>query len=113
MPIDVEAARWAMRLILGRETPDEEEVRFHANGHSSVDSLRDCFFQTGEAKRDFRKMNAEFATYNIPSFLLQPPAQDNVPYRFVASSLTHPTSQMCTAEQMRSDVLRRLARKSG
>lgn len=104
MPIDIEAARWGMRLILGVEPRNEEEVRFHAAGHASLSAFRQSFFQTPEARNEFDKANEQTSAYKVPAFLMRPSEYANVCSRFQPPTLSSPVSQLCTAEQMRSDT---------
>ncbi|MBL6457461.1 class I SAM-dependent methyltransferase [Belnapia sp. T6] len=87
-----------MRLLIGREPLNEAEIALHQQ-HADLASLRAAFLQTGEFK------NLQIAAdpsraYAAPLFLLQPPADPSLLWRFAPPSLTEPVSQLCTAGQL-------------
>jgi SAM-dependent methyltransferase len=107
--VSPEAAAWAIRLFIGREPVDAAEIEFH-RGNPSIGALRAAFAQTAE----FRQFLATLAApvreaYRAPLALLVPPEDRRIPWRFMPPSLTRPTSQLCTSEQMAEPAYRRWA----
>ncbi|MFT8245353.1 SAM-dependent methyltransferase [Roseomonas sp. BN140053] len=97
--VDPEATAWAMRLFIGREPHNDAEVAFHSQ-HGDLHSLRVAFSRTHEFRafldaygHDKRK------EYAAPLWLLRPPADPELRWRFEPPSLAQPTCQLCTAEQ--------------
>ncbi|MDO9707547.1 class I SAM-dependent methyltransferase [Paracraurococcus lichenis] len=96
--VSAEAARWAIRLFLGREPTGREEVAFH-RGHGDLNSLRTGFARTREFREFLARIGGE-GRYAAPLFLLRPPASPLVPWHFAPPSLAAPVSQLCTAAQL-------------
>jgi len=94
-----EAAIWAIRLFLGREPASEEEVRLHAT-HGNLESLRTAFSLTSEFQSFLRRLDTAGA-YRIPLFMLEPPADKRLSWRFAPPSLKAPVTQFCTEGQFR------------
>lgn len=94
-----EAISWAIRLFLGREPRDAQEIAAH-QGHADLESLRRAFSETAE----FRAFLLSSSSWAIPVFLLQPPANPSVPTILRLPTLAEPTSQLCTEAQFREDL---------
>lgn len=97
--ISKEAVVWAFRFFIGREPVDEQEIAFHRQ-HESFESLRAAFAETREFSGYLRTLRGTEA-YRIPLFLMGPPADPQVSWRFSSPSLTEPVSQLCTGSQIR------------
>ncbi len=93
-----DAALSAIRLFLGREPLDEEELEFH-RGHANLDSVRRAFSQTREFER-FLETGRPGRPYAAPLFLLRPPASPGVAWRFAPPTLAEPVCQLCTEAQL-------------
>ncbi len=91
------AAIWALRLFLGREPDSETEIALHAT-HQSLASIRTAFAQTAEFRAFLQQIDGE-ADYRVPLFLLEPPTEAHIPWRFEPPTLEKPTTQLCTAAQ--------------
>lgn len=92
-----DAAAWAIRLFLGREPQSEDEIILHST-HSSWDSLRMAFVQTSEFRSFLQRIESADG-YRLPLFMIAPPEESNVPWRFEPPTLKVPMSQLCTAAQ--------------
>jgi len=103
LPVSREAAAWAIRLFLGREPVNEEEIEFHC-AHQSVHSLRVAFSQTGEFKKFYGGLHLAQTSWAAPLFLLEPPHDKRITTRFQPPNLADPCSQLCTESQF-SDPL--------
>ena len=104
-PLSRDAVLWAFRLFIGREPVDEAEIAFHQR-NADLDTLRRSFAATAEFG-DFQRRAAPEA-YRAPLFLLQPPADAAVPWRFQPPQLTAPVSQLCTQDQFEEPIFARL-----
>ncbi len=97
--ISAEAVTWAMRLFIGREPHDEAELRFH-RGHRSLHSLRVAFARTHEFRAFLDAHGGEKPReYAAPLWLLRPPADPALVWRFEPPTLAQPICQLCTVEQ--------------
>lgn len=95
-----EAAVWAIRLFIGREPVDDAEIEFHRQ-HPNLESVRRAFSATGEFRDALRRWQQQWDQgYRAPLDLLVPPADRRIPWRFTPPSLSKPTSQLCTSEQL-------------
>ena len=94
-----EAISWAIRLFLGREPRDAQEIDFHES-HADLESLRRAFSETTE----FRAFLLSSSSWAIPIFLLQPPTNRSVPTILRSPTLAEPISQLCTEAQFREDL---------
>lgn len=93
-----EAVLWAFRCFIGREPVDEQEISLHQQ-HPSFESLRAAFVGTREFATYLRSHQAT-NSFKAPLFLLGPPADQALPWRFEPPLLAAPVSQMCTGSQM-------------
>lgn len=93
-----EAARWALRLFIGREPNNSGELALHAT-HTSMESLRRAFAQTHEFHTFFARSQKRLPRYAMPLAFLRPPEVATIPWRFAEPSLADPVSQLCTASQ--------------
>jgi hypothetical protein len=98
--VSAEAARWAIRLFLGREPVDQAEVELHRN-HATLEALRRGFAETAEWAVYMRAIRRG-DDYRVPFFLLAPPADPRIPWAPAPPSLAAPVSQLCTAAQLDS-----------
>jgi hypothetical protein len=94
-----EAVRWAFRLLVGRDVQDSAELRVHLQ-HRSLDGLRAAFLATPEFEA-LRSAGLAGQDYRVPLFLLRPPTDPAIPWRFSPPSLMEPVSQLCTVAQLR------------
>ena len=94
-----QAISWAIRLFLGREPRDSEEIHSH-EGHANLESLRRAFAETAE----FRAFLLSFSPWTIPVFLLEPPTNPSIPAILRSPTLAEPTSQLCTEAQFGEDL---------
>lgn len=97
-PVCRDAVLWAFRYFIGREPWDETELAFHAQ-HPNVESLRRAMAGTGEFSAYMREIGGAEA-YRPPLFLLQPPTDSRIPWRFEPPNLVEPVSQLCTERQL-------------
>ncbi|MGD9879909.1 MAG: hypothetical protein AB7U95_07190 [Reyranella sp.] len=95
--VSTEAVLWAFRYFIGREPADDQEIAFHRQ-HGNLESLRTAFAQTREFADYLRNLRKP-RTYCIPMFLIQPPVDPTVHWRFAPPRLAEPVSQMCTGSQ--------------
>ena len=93
-----EAAIWAIRLFIGRDPINDDEINFH-RGHVSLDSLRLAFARTVEFRNFYTKKVVGHPEWSVPLFLLEPTQNLSLPRRFQSPSLTEPCSQLCTENQ--------------
>jgi hypothetical protein len=105
MPVSREAAKWALRLLIGQEPDGDEIVDFHRNAYGTIEELRHSFMRTPQARALFEEANrndeaVRTLDYRMPAFMLRRPAYPNVPWHFAEPSLEDPMSQLCTSEQM-------------
>ncbi|MFN7305566.1 MAG: class I SAM-dependent methyltransferase [Acetobacteraceae bacterium] len=98
-----EAAAWAIRLFLGREPLNEEEIEFH-RAHDSLYSLRAAFSRTGEFKKFYERLRASSESWAAPLFLLEPPHDERITTRFQPPNLSDPSSQLCTESQFKDPL---------
>jgi SAM-dependent methyltransferase len=98
-----EAAAWAIRLFLGREPSNDEEIEFH-RAHQNLHSLRAAFSQTGEFKKFYESLRPSPETWAAPLFLLEPPHDERISVRFQPPNLSDPCSQLCTESQFREPL---------
>lgn len=98
MPVTAAAATWALRLLIGREPTGEAELALHRQ-HRTLGELRSSFMDTPEFKTLHARHTAKRPGYAIPPFLLRPPADPAIPWRFEPPSLVGAVSQLCTASQ--------------
>lgn len=97
-PTDEEAVVWALRLLIGREPVNADEIRLHMR-NPTLGELRTTFMRTPEFAQ-LRMAAAERPpSYAIPLFLMRPPADPAIPWRFDPPTLREPVSQLCTAGQ--------------
>lgn len=89
--LTAERVSFACRLLLGRAPKNvAERQAFLALG--SVKALSQALLAHPEAVR-------RPGDYRLPLFLLRPPADPAIPWRFEPPSLSDPVSQLCTAGQ--------------
>ena len=104
-PLSRDAVLWAFRMFIGREPADEAEIAFHQQ-NADLDTLRRSFATTQEFT-DFQR-RAKPEAYCAPLFLLQPPADKAIPWRFQPPQLTAPVSQLCTQDQFEEPIFAQL-----
>lgn len=109
--VSYEAALWAIRLFIGREPRNEEEVMFHRN-HPHIDSLRAGFAQTKEFQGFLRSLSPSPA-WSVPIFLLEPPKDRTIPFKFESPSIADPCSQTCTENQFAEPLYIALSKALG
>ncbi|RYJ04465.1 MAG: class I SAM-dependent methyltransferase [Acetobacteraceae bacterium] len=100
-----DAVLWAFRMFIGRDPADEAELAFHQR-NADLDTLRRCFAETREFIEFQRRSKPE--DYRAPLFLLQPPADPLVPWRFQPPELAAPVSQLCTQGQFDEPIFAEL-----
>lgn len=100
--ISEEAVRWAFRLFIGREPADAQEIAFHRQ-HESISSLRAAFTETREFAAYLKSLRGPEA-YRAPLFMMAPPDDPCVPWRFSPPLLTEPVSQICTSSQIEEEA---------
>jgi len=93
-----DAAVWAIRLFLGREPVDEQEIEFHRN-HHHLKSLRVAFAKTVEFRSFFESVSGTRQVWAAPLFLLEPPHDKRIETTFQPPTLAEPCSQLCTQDQ--------------
>lgn len=93
-----EAALWAIRLFVGREPLDDDELEFH-RGHTDLESVRRAFAQTIEFERFLDTVRLR-RPYAAPLFLLRPPRSTLFGWRFAPPTLAEPVCQLCTEGQL-------------
>jgi hypothetical protein len=98
-----EGVIWAIRLFLGREPRDDEEVAA-LRGQPDFESLRRYLAETPE----FGFLRSSLRPWTAPLFLLAPTANSAIPVMFRPPSLAVPTSQLCTEAQFREDLHRKI-----
>jgi 2-polyprenyl-3-methyl-5-hydroxy-6-metoxy-1,4-benzoquinol methylase len=97
--VSAEAVTWAMRFFAGREPVDEAEIAFH-RAHPDIESLRVAFAQIPEFETFFNDARGKpRRRFGAPPFLMRPPGNADIPWRFEQPTLENPTSQLCTASQ--------------
>jgi SAM-dependent methyltransferase len=96
--VSEEAVIWALRLFAGRDPADAAEIALHQK-HLSLESLRTAFLRTPEFEGFFNTASAGNRQYGVPPFLLGPPRDPAIPWRFAQPSLAAPVSQLCTSSQ--------------
>ncbi|QYU66614.1 class I SAM-dependent methyltransferase [Leptolyngbya sp. 15MV] len=106
-PVTAEAATWAMRLLIGREPKNEQELAIHQR-HQTLGALRASFMQTSEFRALHPTHIARKPGFAIPPFLMRPPADPTIPWRFEQPTLAHVGSQLCTASQFQEPVFGQL-----
>lgn len=96
--LDAETVTWAMRILLGREPRNAEELsRFQALRNVNV--LRRGLSNSWEFHEFFGSVLTGTPDYQMPLFLLRPPAVQGLEWRFQPPDLENPVSQLCTASQ--------------
>jgi hypothetical protein len=100
-----EAVIWAVRLFLGREPRNSDEIELHRH-HNNLESLRVAFGQTHEVRNFVASVANEKPPeeYRAPLFLLEPPQDSDLPWRFSLPSLETPVTQLCTQSQLASNT---------
>jgi SAM-dependent methyltransferase len=94
-----EAVTWAFRLLIGREPAGEEEVARH-RAVGDLEKLRVYFANTWEFQDFFDRVGLTGKPgYRLPLFLLRPPVDPAIPFRFVEPDLEAPVCQFCTHAQ--------------
>jgi hypothetical protein len=98
--LSAEAVTWAFRLLIGREPASPEEVERHRR-LGSIEKLRTAFAHTWEFQ-DYADRASMIGrpNYRLPLFLLRPPEDPAIPFRFAAPTLDKPVCQLCTAGQL-------------
>jgi len=96
-----EAALWAMRLFVGRDPRDEEELEFH-RGNPDIETLRRAFALTAEFNEFYTKLTKP--PFTVPLFLVTPPTSLAYDWRSTPPTLSDPVSQLCTEWQFREPV---------
>lgn len=104
-----DAVTWAFRLLIGREPAGTEEVDRHRR-LGDVAKLRAAFSNTWEFQ-DFadRSTGNAKAAYRMPLFLMRPPQDPAIPFRFATPDLENPVSQLCTMGQFADPALLEIA----
>jgi hypothetical protein len=103
-----EAVLWALRFFTNREPVDEAEVKLHQQ-HTTLESLRIAFARTWEFEQFYAQALAIRPTFAAAPFLLRPPADPSVPWKFEQPTLDQPVSQMCTASQFAEPAFAEIA----
>jgi hypothetical protein len=108
-----DAVTWAFRLLIGREPANLAEVDRHLR-LPDIGRLRTTFAGTWEFQ-DFadRSTGNGKAAYRLPMFLLRPPQDPAVPFRFAPPDLETPVSQLCTLAQFTDPALLEIAEAMG
>ncbi|MGX9962440.1 class I SAM-dependent methyltransferase [Roseomonas sp. F4] len=96
-PLSADAVTWAFRLLIGRD-PTTEEVETYRQ-QPDLAALRGTLFHTWEFHHIFDSLLHGEPIYGMPLFLMRPPTDTAVPWRFEPPSLEEPVSQLCTAAQ--------------
>jgi hypothetical protein len=107
-----EAAVWAIRFFIGREPLTDDEIEFHRR-HFSLDSLRIAFARTAEFRNFYMKQVDGERAWAAPLFLLEAPQNISIPSIFHSPSLTDPSSQLCTENQLREALHDELCEQLG
>lgn len=109
----------ALRLIMGREPADADEIPAHLS-NGTVGQLRDAFLRSVEFSLVMRGLLGEsqpavepLRPYAAALHLLRPGTAPGVEWRFEEPSLTDPVSQLCTAAQVREDRYFDLCARTG
>jgi hypothetical protein len=103
-----EEVRWGFRLLAGREPVNE--VEFAAfKALPTLDAMRQAFTNTPEFHNFFSAIMTGHPSWAPPLFLLRPPAVPGLDWRFAAPDLDRPTSQLCTAAQLREPAFQEIA----
>lgn len=109
--VTAEAVTWAFRLLVGRE-PDSREVEAHRS-LPDLDTLRRAFANTWEFFAFYDAMLDGRLTYGMPLFMMRPPADPSLPWRFEPPTLEQPVSQFCTAAQFDEPAFAEIAEAMG
>ncbi len=93
-----EAVIWAFRFFAGREPGHLAELTFHKT-YANFEGLRRAFIRSPEIDAYRQSLSGRSNTIGVPLFLLRPPADPAIPWRFEPPSLAEPVSQFSTASQ--------------
>jgi SAM-dependent methyltransferase len=99
LPVTDEAVIWAMRLFLGREPRDAEELALHRQ-HAELAGLRRAFAASGEFQDWLGTVAPGRKRFARPAFLRGRPADPAIPWIAKPPTLAKPVSQLCTAAQL-------------
>jgi 2-polyprenyl-3-methyl-5-hydroxy-6-metoxy-1,4-benzoquinol methylase len=103
-----EAVRWAVRLFLGREPTGQAEVH-PLRRHPTLDALRIALAETSEFDEFCWRASGHRPRYAVPPFMLKPPTNAELPWRFAAPTLEEPVSQLCTYSQFGEPAFHEIA----
>jgi SAM-dependent methyltransferase len=101
--VSAEAVVWAMRFFLDREPADAAEIAFHRQ-HDSLESLRTAFIRSTEFDAVYGAARAQPRRYATPRFLMAPPSDPALAWRFEPPTMENPVCQFPTASQFREPV---------
>lgn len=93
-----ETVDWGFRLLGGRAPLNEREfASFQAL--PDIDAMRRAFTNLPEFNAFFGAVLTGRPSWAMPLFLLRPPQNPALPWRFTPPNLERPVSQFCTAAQ--------------
>jgi hypothetical protein len=102
-PLPLEAVDWGFRLLAGRDPVTTAEFNsFRAL--PDIDAMRRAFTNLHEFHDFFSAVLTGTPSWEMPLFLLRPPANPTIPWTFAPPNLDRPTSQLCTAAQCAEPV---------
>lgn len=96
--LSTEMVEWGFRLLGGRAPLNETEfASFQAL--PDMDAMRRAFTNLPEFHAFFSAVLTGRPSWTMPLFLLRPPQDPALPWRFTPPDLYRPVSQICTAAQ--------------
>ncbi len=110
--LSFDEARWAIRILCGREPLSEFELDV-CRSQPSLDALRHALTNSWEFHEFFDATLTQKPVWAAPLFLLRPPQDPALPWRFAPPDLETPSSQLCTASQFRDDAFAEITRAMG
>jgi hypothetical protein len=107
-----EAVEWGFRLLAGRAPLNAgEEAAFLAQ--KDLDALRRMLANTHDFHAFFGSLLTGAETWAVPMFMLRPPANKAIPWRFEPPDLENPCCQLCTAGQFNDAAYLEIAQAMG
>lgn len=111
-PLPAEAVVWAIRLLLGREPAGDWEVTA-LQRQPSIEALRLSLSERPEFDALAWHAPRRRPRYGVPPAMLRPPANGELPWRFVPPTLEYPVTQLCTASQFAEPAFEEIATALG
>lgn len=108
-PVTEEAVIWALRLLVGRDPVNAEEIALHRR-NATLGDLRTAFMRTWEFEALHARATGKAPRFVAPAFLTAPPADPALPWRLAPPSLAQAVSQLCTGEQLEEPAFAEIMR---